>query len=87
VTEGPSCHRRLRRFWFALSTGLGIGVTAGSEEEARMLAEAARERSHPDATITGVTADVDVRTLDERRVVPHMGPPIVRGVWFPRMNL
>lgn len=85
--QGPSCHRRLRRFWFTLSTGLGIGVTASSEEEARMLAEQVRERTQPEAELGEVTADVDVGTLDPTHVLPHIGPPVVRGVWFPRLNI
>ena len=31
-----------------------------------------------------VIDDVDVRDLDQRHVVPNMGDPAVRGVWFPR---
>ncbi len=83
----PTCHPSLRRFWFALSAGPGIGVTAGSEAEARALAEAARARYAPEAAITGVTPDVDVSTLDATHVVPNAGPVVVRGVWFPRLNL
>lgn len=83
----PICHRALRRFWFTLSVGPGIGVTAGSAAEARALAEAARARHTPEAAITGVIPDVDVSTLDAIHVVPNAGPVVVRGVWFPRMNL
>ena len=83
----PTCHRALRRFWFTLSAGPGIGVTAASESEARELAEGARARYAPAATITGVTPDVDVSTLDATHVVPNAGPAVVRGVWYPRLNL
>jgi len=31
--------------------------------------------------------DVDVRELDQRHVVPNMGPPSIFGVWYPRLNL
>ncbi|MDF1501728.1 hypothetical protein [Roseisolibacter sp. H3M3-2] len=83
----PTCHRALRRFWFMLSAGPGIGVTAASEAEARELAEATRARFAPEAVITGVTPDVDVSTLDAAHVVPNAGPVVVRGVWFPRLSL
>ena len=84
---GPVCHRSLRRFWFALSRGPGIGVTAASEAEARALAEPVRTRFWPDAAIVGVTADIDVSTLDDDHVVRNAGPSAVRGVWYPRLNV
>ena len=83
----PACHRQLRRFWFPLSRGLGIGVTEASEAEARELAEATRAQYFPDTTIVGVTADVDVSTLDANHVVPNLGIPAFRGVWYPRLTL
>lgn len=84
---GPACHRSLRRFWFPLSTGLGIGVTAASIDEAREWAEAERARTFPGALITGEIADVQISALDQSHVVPNSGPVVVRGVWFPRRNL
>ena len=77
----------LRRFWFVLSRGLGIAVTAPTETEARELAEAERQRSYSDATFTSVVADVDVSTLDPKHVLPNAGPAAVRGIWFPRRNI
>ena len=85
--DGPVCHRGLRRFWFALSCGLGIGVTAGSEAEASALAEDARARHYPKDSLGPVVADVDVSTLDAGHVLPNMGPSVFRGVWYPRLNL
>lgn len=85
--NGPTCHARLRRFWFPLSGGLGIGVTAGSEAEARALAEATCARYYPADRLVGLVPDVDVSTLDARDVLPNMGPAAVRGVWYPRLNI
>ena len=34
-----------------------------------------------------VIENIDVRLLDQERVIPHMGPVIFRGIWFPRLNL
>jgi hypothetical protein len=28
-----------------------------------------------------------VRDLDQGHVIPNMGPPNLRGVWFPMLNL
>ena len=74
----------LRRFWFPLPVGFGVGVTAPSEAEARELAEAVRARYFPDATLGEVVADVDIRTLEQAHVVPNMGLVVDRGVWYPR---
>ena len=87
VAAGLACHRGLRRYWFPLSTGLGIGVTAGSDEEAMALASDARHRNAPTATLLEPITDVDVRTLDPGHVQPNIGPVVVRGVWFPCENL
>jgi hypothetical protein len=76
----------LRRFWFPLSRGFGIGVTAASPAEARELAEDVRERYFAEADITGEIADVDVSALDANHVLPNLGFVVAYGVWFPALN-
>lgn len=76
----------MRRFWFPLSRGFGIGVTAVSIEEARKLADGVRAHYYADAEITGVIADVDVSSLDANHVVPNVGFVVAHGVWFPALN-
>jgi len=76
----------LRRFWFPLSKGFGIGVTAGSPDEARALADEVRATYFADAEITGEVADVDISSLDAEHVVPNLGFVVVYGVWFPALN-
>jgi hypothetical protein len=83
----PGRHRDLRRFWFSLSKGIGIGVTATTLEEARKLAEEARAQCHPTAEITGEIVDVDVSTLDANHVVPNVGFVVAYGVWYPALNV
>jgi hypothetical protein len=82
----PPSHQDLRRFWFPLSMGLGIGVTAGSPDEARALAEDVRAHYYPNSEITGEIADVDVSLLDPMHVVPNLGFVVAYGVWFPALN-
>jgi hypothetical protein len=77
----------LSRFWFPLDTGIGIGVTAASELEALEMAEEARRRYRPGSRLQPPIRDVDVRTLDQKHVIPNMGPSAVRGVWFPALNI
>jgi hypothetical protein len=75
----------LHRFWFPIPGHLGIGVTAQTEAEARALAESARAECWPNAPALGeVIVDVDIRTLDQKHVVPGMEAPNWAGVWFPR---
>jgi hypothetical protein len=87
----------LRRFWlrFAISPGelgqypsyaglgLGCGVTAYSLDDAKAVLRQELFRDDPLPEIEEVVEDVDVQTLDQGRVVPNMGPPNERGVWFP----
>ena len=74
----------LRRFWFPVPGHLGIGVSAPSLEQARELAERVRTELWPAAPALGtVVEDVDIRTLDQRHVLPNMRPPVWPGVWFP----
>ena len=84
----PTLHdSRLRRYWFRTRRHLGFGVTAFSLDDARELVEEwARERQWP-YEVLEVVEDIDIRQLDEHHVVPNMGPPNFRGVWFPQQSL
>jgi hypothetical protein len=76
----------LHRFWFSASDHFGVGVTARSEQEAKLLAQSAAERYgwH----LSGeVIVDVDIRDLDQGHVIPNMGPPNFQGVWYPCENM
>ena len=77
----------LRRVWFVLSDGRGIGVTAASELEARGLAEPVRTAYFAETSIVDAIWDVDLSTLDQNHVVPNLGPVVLRGVWYPRLNI
>jgi len=77
----------LRRFWFELSRGLGVGVTANTRLEAESLARDACLQSGWAFELSGLIEDVDVNDLDQNHVVPNMGPPNFKGVWFPRLNI
>ena len=77
----------LHRYWFQTRENLGFGVTAYSEDDARHLIEHAVGTRPLDGEVVRIIVDVDVRDLDQRHVVPNMGPPNLRGVWFPMLNL
>ena len=73
---------RLHRYWFEVPGHLGIGVTAFTLTEALQLARETAKGlgwGEPGA----VVQDVDIQGLDQNHVVPNMGPPNFRGVWYP----
>ena len=39
------------------------------------------------AEIVGIVENIDVRTLDQKHVVPNMGPVRFVGVCYPLLNL
>jgi len=77
----------LRRYWFKTKEHLGLGVTAFSVDDAKRLIDEAARRLGRDYEILGIVEDVDVCDLDQGHVVPNMGPPNFRGVWYPNLNL
>jgi hypothetical protein len=77
----------LHRYWFQTKEHLGFGVTAYSVEDAKALVDDAARYIGWSAETVKIIEDVDVRDLDQNHVVPNMGPPNFRGVWFPNLNL
>jgi hypothetical protein len=81
----------LHRFWFRFESSsdlfigraLGCGVTAVDRRAAEDLLRT--EVFHGQLPqVVEVIKDVDVRDLDQGHVIPNMGDPSIRGVWFPR---
>ena len=78
---------QLRRFWFKFKGGayspLGYGVTAWTEDDAKAIlaSHVFNGRPLPDFDMQ---ADVDLKTLDTKHVLPNMEAPTWRGIWFPR---
>jgi hypothetical protein len=82
----------LRRFWFRfepsdtdlfIGRAFGCGVTAVDRRDAEDLMRVQAFRGTLPQVVE-VIEDVDVRDLDESHVIPNMGDPSIRGVWFPR---
>jgi hypothetical protein len=76
---------RLKRYWVTFERqqtpsllNLGVGVTAYSEADAcKLVAEAFDQR------IVRVEVITDMRSIDQKHVIPHMGNHFERGIWFP----
>ncbi len=79
-------NEELRRYWFESSRNLGVGVTACSLYDAKIIFDSAIKRHNLDVEIIKIVEDVDVRNLDQGHVIPNMNPPNFRGVWFPMLN-
>lgn len=77
-----------RRFWieFEQSSVQGFGVTAIDIADALALIERLPAYLQPTGRTTKVIEDVDIRDLDAGHVVPNMGAPIWRGVWYPNVT-
>ena len=71
-------------YWFDVPGILGFGVTAYSLEDARFLLEAEGYLVDP---AWNVIEDVSLLDLDQGHVIPNVGPPCLRGVWYPCCNV
>lgn len=83
----------LHRFWFRFdpsaqrppaATALGCGVTGVDREDAERLLSSILFDHAELPRVLEVVQDVDVRELDPGHVLPNIGDPSIRGVWFPR---
>ena len=81
--HSPSLHR----YWFKTREHLGFGVTAYSLDDAKRLIDDAAGRLGWDYEVLKIVEDIDVCDLDQGHVIPNMGPPNFRGVWYPNLNL
>ncbi len=81
----------LRRFWFKFERlpaptpiNLGCGVTAYSRDDALALLRDRVFGARGLPPITQVIEDVSTTRLDPKHVLPNLGNPAQRGVWFPQ---
>jgi hypothetical protein len=77
----------LQRYWFKTKDRFGYGVTAYSLDDAKCLVDEVAGSLGVNYEVLDIIEDVDVRTLDQNHVVPNMGAPNFRGVWFPNLKL
>jgi hypothetical protein len=80
----------LKRYWFTFARqaqpsplNIGCGVTAPSREDAVTIMKETVFVGRALPHILDVVENVDISTLDQGHVIPNMGPPNIRGVWFP----
>lgn len=61
----------------------GYGVTAFSLRDALHILENAGYPLPENRSTLRIAENVRVEDLDEKHVIPNMGPIIVRGIWYP----
>jgi len=66
---------------------LGFGVTAYSLEDSQALLAAAGYVAQREYQPSRVVEYIDIRTLDQKHVIPNMGPPGLRVIWYFCRNL
>ena len=88
----PELRDHLTRYWITFEPEqgpaiprLGVGVTAATQEDALTLVASellATGEGFP--RVVAIREVPDVSALDENHVLPNIGDPSQRGVWFPR---
>ncbi len=81
------------RYWFEFDfdnyspipfgAKIGCGITALSYEDALGILRNSVFNKNPIAPIKKKIEDIDISTLDAGHVLPNIGSPNIRGVWFP----
>jgi hypothetical protein len=62
---------------------VGCGVTAWTNDDALWLLQHHVFGGRSDFEVLSVVEDIDISTLDCGHVLPNMGTPSDRGIWFP----
>lgn len=84
-SELSKVHRSLlTRYWFTAPGLPGFGVTAYSLADARFLLESEGALLGDDC---GAVEGIDLSSLDAGHVLRNCGPPCLRGVWYPCLNV
>ena len=81
----------LTRYWFIFDvedfvSPRSAGVTAYNLDDANRLLDERLFKELRRPPIKSVIENIDVSTLDEGHVLPNIGVPTIRGVWYPNLN-
>jgi hypothetical protein len=84
----------LHRYWFEFDIAaddlgfsllrVGCGVTAFDRDDALFLIRQHLLHETTLPSIRRIVEDVSIEDLDQGHVIPNMGPPHARGIWFPK---
>ena len=65
---------------------MGVGVTAYTIDDAKELLRQMVFKDEPLPHVSNIIENLDVSTLDAGHILPNIGVPTVRGVWYPNLN-
>ena len=89
----------LKRYWFEFDfsddgltrfgylTPTGCGITAYDYANALRIMRVFILRGNSLPRFSRIIENVDVSTIEDMNVVPNLGVPVWRGVWYPSYNL
>jgi hypothetical protein len=82
----------LTRYWFAFvqsespsALNLGCGITAYDRSDAERMLHDTVFSIFAERVVAQVVENIDVTTLEKNHVLPNLGNPAVRGVWYPAL--
>ena len=62
---------------------LGCGITAHDIQDAKKIIQETVFPSKPLPPITDITENIKIADLERNHVLPNIGNPGIRGIWFP----
>lgn len=90
--QSMEADENLETYWVSFprdpNLPFGIGVTAYSEDDAfALIKQQGFDEWYAEALEVHVKSGVTVEDLDDKNVVPNIGPMHFRGVWYPAANI
>ncbi|HKA21179.1 MAG TPA: hypothetical protein VKN18_23070 [Blastocatellia bacterium] len=83
----------MHRFWLEVDLAIdeehpaglliGCGVTANAYDDALALVQERVFKASPLPSLKKLIDDVDTSSLNAGHVLPNIGIPSIRGIWFP----
>jgi len=75
----------LTKYWFKTESGLGIGVTAYSVEDAISIIRGQETAMNFNPIFTSYIQNINITELDQNHIIPNMGICTNRGIWYPKL--
>ena len=77
----------LHRYWFQTNIITGLGVTAYSRADAEELLRVVGYLPLYAPHVLEIVDNIDISQIEYSSVRKYMGPPNLRGIWYPCLNL
>lgn len=81
---------KIKRYWIQFSNpplgnvlAFGCGISAIDREHALQILDRRIFSKTGVLQIKSIQNDVDIRSLDQQKIIPNMGDVTAIGVWFP----